>query len=665
MSLKLGLAGPLPPAGAGPADYIAGLLPALSGLAELICFVPDPAEVDPALAARYSVRALSERRDSDVDLIVYHLANNPWHLEVVRAAMDGPPGIAVVHDASLHHLLSAQLLDTGHEDAYRELLVRAHGSDGAAIADLRAAGIKGEVELFVFDMLRPALERQLAAIAHSAFGAQLVRDRVPGLPVHVIPHYLVAASEEPAPVEPSWPAGRFVIGHLGYVTPAKRPELLLEAFVQLLAAGIDAQLVFAGEDQTWGPLNHHIDRLGVRDRVTVTGFLTETELDAYAAASDAVVSLRWPHVGETSGTLMRALRVGRPVVVQALGAWAELPRDAVVRVPASGDEASSLADALIRVASDEAFRSRVERGARAYAAEVGDAERSAAHQLRVIEDTLRAGRMTPRQTTDERAAAVRGFLEAGPAHLADALTATGSTLAHQLVDEHLRRYHATLGVLPPAAPGAKLLDVGSAPPVLRVLASVWGYDVRACGHAVSGEHRVDMPASAGLPAFTAVYDGVDVELDRFPYETGRFDVVTCWEVLEHLGRDPMHMLHEVNRVLAPEGVLVLTTPNVVSLRSVRAVLEGYHPFLWSEFWRSAVPDRHNREYTPREIRMLLEGAGFSSDGVRTIEVWGSDDPEVRSLLSGWGGPQDRGDCIVAVARKVGLPSERYPEELYR
>lgn len=665
MRLRLGLAGPLPPSGAGPADYLAGLLPAFEGAADVVCLVPRPEEVAAEIRERFDVRALADRADADVDVIVYQLANNPWHLEVVRAALEGPPGVAVVHDASLHHLLSGQLLDTGDVDTYRDLLVRAHGPDGLRIAELRARGVKGEVELFVFDMLRPALERQLAAIVHSTFGADLVRDRVPGLPVHVVPHYLVEADGPAAAVEPSWPSERFVIGHLGYVTPAKRPELLLEAFASVLERGVDAQLVFAGEDQTWGPLNHHIDRLGVRDRVTVTGFVPEPDLDAYAAICDVVVSLRWPHVGETSGTLMRALRAGRPVVVQALGTWAELPPDAVVRVPAGGDEPGAVADALVRLASDDAFRARVSEGARAYAGRVGDAERSAAHQLRVIEETLRGGRMTPRQVVDERAAAVRAFLDAGPGHLADALTATGSTLAHQLVDEHLRRYHATLGVLPPAFPGAKLLDVGSAPPVLRVLANVWGYDVRACGIAVRGEHRVDMPASAGLPAFTAIYDGVDVELERFPYETGRFDVVTCWEVLEHLGRDPMHMLHEINRVLAPSGLLVLTTPNVVSLRSVRAVLEGYHPFLWSEFWRSAAPDRHNREYTPREVRLLLEGAGFSSDGVSTTDVWGGDDPAVRELLGSWGGSDDRGDVIIAVARKVSLPRERYPEELYR
>ena len=42
--------------------------------------------------------------------------------------------------------------------------------------------------------------------------------------------------------------------------------------------------------------------------------------------------------------------------------------------------------------------------------------------------------------------------------------------------------------------------------------------------------------------------------------------------LEHLQKDPMHMMTEIHRVLKANGTLVLTTPNAVSLRALRAVI---------------------------------------------------------------------------------------------
>src|SRR5260370_39031643 len=79
-------------------------------------------------------------------------------------------------------------------------------------------------------------------------------------------------------------------------------------------------------------------------------------MDARISTVDIVVSLRFPHVGETSATLGAALAAGRPVVVQETGSWAELPEHAVLRVPAGGDGAAALGAALDRLGSNPAGR---------------------------------------------------------------------------------------------------------------------------------------------------------------------------------------------------------------------------------------------------------------------------------------------------------------------
>src|SRR5260370_26154951 len=91
-------------------------------------------------------------------------------------------------------------------------------------------------------------------------------------------------------------------------------------------------------------------------------------MDARISTVDIVVSLRFPHVGETSATLGAALAAGRPVVVQETGSWAELPEHAVLRVPAGGDETAALEAALDRLASNPVQRSPFREAPPAYPA---------------------------------------------------------------------------------------------------------------------------------------------------------------------------------------------------------------------------------------------------------------------------------------------------------
>jgi glycosyltransferase involved in cell wall biosynthesis len=69
------------------------------------------------------------------------------------------------------------------------------------------------------------------------------------------------------------------------------------------------------------------------------------------ARCDAVVSLRSPTMGETSGIAIRALSLGKPLVVSANGWFAELPRDVALKVPVDDSEVETLAAALALLAS--------------------------------------------------------------------------------------------------------------------------------------------------------------------------------------------------------------------------------------------------------------------------------------------------------------------------
>ena len=136
----------------------------------------------------------------------------------------------------------------------------------------------------------------------------------------------------------------------------------------------------------------------------------------------------------------------------------------------------------------------------------------------------------------------------------------------------------------------------------------------------------------------------------------------------------MHMMAEINRILAPRGHLVLTTPNIGSLRAIAAILEQYHPGFFPAYIRPPSPGeepeaRHNREYTPKEIVLLLLDSGFEVTLLETGPFREEPKPEfawVTRLLERYEFSQDlRGDGIYAVGRKSGPVRMRYPAWLYQ
>ena len=96
-----------------------------------------------------------------------------------------------------------------------------------------------------------------------------------------------------------------------------------------------------------------------------------------------------------------------------------------------------------------------------------------------------------------------------------------------------------------------------------------------------------------------------VEDAGFP--AGSFDLITLWDVLEHL-RDPDPLLRHMAGLLAPGGALFLHTPNVrvqVPKAKLRRLLRGMEP---GGHYLEAKDHLHL--YSPRTLRVLLARNGF-------------------------------------------------------
>jgi 2-polyprenyl-3-methyl-5-hydroxy-6-metoxy-1,4-benzoquinol methylase len=100
-----------------------------------------------------------------------------------------------------------------------------------------------------------------------------------------------------------------------------------------------------------------------------------------------------------------------------------------------------------------------------------------------------------------------------------------------------------------------------------------------------------------------VHLGLANELD-FP--EGTFDLVVCMEVIEHMAMDQAQALvGDLARFLAPDGRLLVTTPNSLSLWPViERAMDLFH------LAPRMVGEQHVARYTARRLRALLERAGL-------------------------------------------------------
>jgi SAM-dependent methyltransferase len=238
--------------------------------------------------------------------------------------------------------------------------------------------------------------------------------------------------------------------------------------------------------------------------------------------------------------------------------------------------------------------------------------------------------------------------------------------------KHLLRLARTLTLVPKARSSGRIIELGCYMQITPFLQYWRGYsDVRGAYYGPLGRADRRIASVHGKP-FEVAVDLFDAERDPYPYPDGSFETVLACELIEHLIRDPMHLLLECSRILQEGGRLIVTTPNISSLTSVARVLHGYNnPQINSDYARprEGTPDEipHVREYTAFELRTVLESAGFAIEALFTEPI-----AEFEMHRSMWNFLEDhgyntslRGEQTYCMAvKRTGLPVTRYPRFLY-
>lgn len=134
-----------------------------------------------------------------------------------------------------------------------------------------------------------------------------------------------------------------------------------------------------------------------------------------------------------------------------------------------------------------------------------------------------------------------------------------------------------------------LLDVGSGTGYFAAFMKRSGWNVR--GIEINEKARKFSRSHFGLEIATPA------EISTL--ETGSFDCITLWHVLEHF-HDPYLYMSEISRMLKPDGSCIIALPNCSS----------YDAKHYGKFWAAYDVPRHLRHFDPETFRRFAEKTGF-------------------------------------------------------
>jgi glycosyltransferase involved in cell wall biosynthesis len=353
--LKIAYFSPLNPIKSGVSDYSEELLEYLAGFGRIELFIDD---YRPSSSWLYDYFKVSDYRTifenhgrNDHDIHIYHMGNHDHHSYIYSVCLEYP-GMVVLHEPILHHFVFSQTVGNNRLRDYLRELDYCYKSERSTIVKTTLEE-RDEDSWYDYPLADRIVDSSMGIIVHSEFARAKVLEANPLARVRKIPHHYAPLPENHVRSRElvrqilGFCDGDFVIGSMGYMTASKRIDMLLRATAAVRDEGYNAKLLLVGKTLPGCDATRWIEELGLDEHVLVTGFVDTRTFREYLNVPDVLVALRHPSAGETSGSVIKMMGTGRPVMVSNHYAFSEFPDDCCIKVTPGEDEEEELKDKLI------------------------------------------------------------------------------------------------------------------------------------------------------------------------------------------------------------------------------------------------------------------------------------------------------------------------------
>jgi glycosyltransferase involved in cell wall biosynthesis len=358
--MKVALFSPINPVNTGISDYTEEMLDAFCKHFDFdLVYDPDIEPSNNSILDKFNLIPFKDQifEQGKYDLCLYHMGNYYNGHQYIYEALKKYPGIVVLHDFVLQGFYAERYEKTRKLDEYIGLEKKYYGTKGEEIA----RGIVEQIPPPIWDtesalefpLNEEVIEFSLGLIVHSDFVKKRIKAKHKK-PVVQIPHHgHIRKTFDTKAARKSLGLDKddILVCSAGYINRNKRFETIFKAISDLNEPRL--KYAIAGKDR--GELITGLCEEYPFD-VIRKNHLPLVKLEELICSSDICINLRYPTMGESSGSLLRMMGYGKPTIVTDFGSYREFPDHCVLKVDPGMDEKELIKRYLEALIEDEDFR---------------------------------------------------------------------------------------------------------------------------------------------------------------------------------------------------------------------------------------------------------------------------------------------------------------------
>lgn len=338
--MKINWFSPIPPAKTDIAHYTARILPALHKFADITIWT-DQIEYEKAIEKYASIKVYDYTNFpwwelNHAELSIFNIGNHPVFHESIWQVSRQHPGLVILHDFRLQHLFAGLFREKYKDkEVYLTKMRQYYGEEGYREGKAFWEGqYNTEYMSTKYPLTSLALENAIGVLVHSIVTFDLLA-KIKSWPLAYfpLPYPCTNAFQKVQKVNQNKIVHRepYRLITFGYLGPNRQLEAILKAI-----AGYHQKNKFRLDiyGQIWDReyLNNLIKTQELNHIVFLHGFVSENELDSALSIADLAFNLRYPTMGEASGSQLRIWDHSLPSLVTPVGWYGTLSKNEVAFV---------------------------------------------------------------------------------------------------------------------------------------------------------------------------------------------------------------------------------------------------------------------------------------------------------------------------------------------